>query len=385
MPIERKEGESRDEFVSRCVSKEMNGGMPQDQALAVCLTYADEYFKGATKSVTDNTWSTEAPINVNLKSYRDYPKAASENAKVALRWAEENGWGTCGTPVGKARANQLANGEPISEETIARMAAFERHRQNSDRELGEGCGRLMWLAWGGDEGIEWAGRKLRQIQRQDNFSSQKKVIFNEDFNEEDVKKYKDLGFKVYIRSERKIKKKDKKTWNKLKVVGLSEDNLVFGELKDLNKKYEFDLLLTGQDPILEALLLKGQELNLKNVISSYSVDSIEDAKLKEKIMLKSVDLKFVTVKVLYTYEEIPGIPAAASGSRNFCKRMLSNSKAYSLDEISNLPNEHLKEMFKNYNLQPDVFQYRGGFYRLPGTLNTTPWCRHYWKANVVVG
>jgi hypothetical protein len=98
-----------------------------------------------------------------LRSYTDYPEAAKENAKIALRYAEENGWGDCGTPVGKARANQLANGEAISEETIARMASFERQRQNSDKELGDGCGRLMWLAWGGDEGVEWAQRKLEQI------------------------------------------------------------------------------------------------------------------------------------------------------------------------------------------------------------------------------
>ncbi len=97
------------------------------------------------------------------ESYNDYPQAATENAKIALRWVEENGWGGCGTPVGKARANQLANGEKITEETIARMAAFERHRQNSQKELGDGCGRLMWLCWGGDEGIEWASRKLKQI------------------------------------------------------------------------------------------------------------------------------------------------------------------------------------------------------------------------------
>jgi hypothetical protein len=97
------------------------------------------------------------------ESYTDYPKQATENAKIAVRWAEENGWGSCGTAVGKARANQLANREPITEETISRMAGFERHRQNSQRELGEGCGRLMWLAWGGDAGIEWAQRKLKQI------------------------------------------------------------------------------------------------------------------------------------------------------------------------------------------------------------------------------
>lgn len=101
-----------------------------------------------------------------FESYTDYPKAATENAKIALRWAEENGWGSCGTAVGKARANQLAKGEPISEETISRMAAFERHRQNSTKELGDGCGRLMWLAWGGDEGIEWAQRKLKQIRQE---------------------------------------------------------------------------------------------------------------------------------------------------------------------------------------------------------------------------
>jgi hypothetical protein len=97
------------------------------------------------------------------ESYTDYPEAASENAKIALRWAEKNGWGSCGTPVGKVRANQLAKREPISRETIARMAGFERHRQNSQKELGDGCGRLMWLAWGGDAGIEWAQRKLKQI------------------------------------------------------------------------------------------------------------------------------------------------------------------------------------------------------------------------------
>jgi hypothetical protein len=102
-------------------------------------------------------------LDTKLETYNDYPKEASENAKIALRYAEENGWGNCGTPVGKARANQLANGENISRETISRMASFARHKENSQKELGDGCGRLMWLSWGGDAGIEWAQRKLEQI------------------------------------------------------------------------------------------------------------------------------------------------------------------------------------------------------------------------------
>ena len=144
--IEPSKGEHETEFIPRCVKYVVDEGKSTEQAVAICYSIWEEHFKQDFE-----------------ETYNDYPKAASENAKIALRWAEENGWGSCGTPVGKARANQLANGEAISRETIARMSAFERHRQNSQKELGDGCGRLMWLAWGGDEGIEWAKRKLEQI------------------------------------------------------------------------------------------------------------------------------------------------------------------------------------------------------------------------------
>lgn len=126
--------------------------------------FADKFEMSAEEAeATEVINELKRLLGVELESYTDYPKGAIENAKTALRYAEENGWGDCGTDVGKQRANQLAKGEPISEDTIARMASFERHRQNSTKELGDGCGRLMWLAWGGDEGIEWAQRKLEQI------------------------------------------------------------------------------------------------------------------------------------------------------------------------------------------------------------------------------
>lgn len=97
------------------------------------------------------------------ESYTDYPEGATSNAKKAIEWAEKNGWGDCGTAVGKTRARQLANREPISRDTIARMAAFKRHQQNKDVPYSEGCGGLMWDAWGGDAGINWAARKLKEI------------------------------------------------------------------------------------------------------------------------------------------------------------------------------------------------------------------------------
>jgi hypothetical protein len=104
----------------------------------------------------------EAILRYEFESYNDYPKAAQNNAKRALKYAEKNGWGSCGTPVGKQRANQLAKGRNITRDTIARMAAFARHLQYDDKKLGDGCAKLMILAWGGREGIEWAQRKLKQ-------------------------------------------------------------------------------------------------------------------------------------------------------------------------------------------------------------------------------
>ncbi len=101
-----------------------------------------------------------------FESYTDYPEAAKKNAQRALNWARENGWGDCLEASGKARANQLAKGEPISEETIARMASFKRQQQHKDVPYTEGCGGIAWDAWGGDAGIEWASKKLKSIREE---------------------------------------------------------------------------------------------------------------------------------------------------------------------------------------------------------------------------
>jgi len=98
-----------------------------------------------------------------LESYTDYPESASNNAKRALEWAEKNGWGSCGTDVGKKRANQLAKKEGITRDTISRMASFKRHQQHKDVPYSEGCGGLMWDAWGGTSGVEWAINKLKEL------------------------------------------------------------------------------------------------------------------------------------------------------------------------------------------------------------------------------
>ena len=226
-------------------------------------------------------------LDIKLESYTDYPKSARNNAQRALDWAEKNGWGSCGTPVGKIRANQLANGEPISVDTIQRMYSYlSRHEVDlqTSKSYSDGCGKLMYDSWGGLSAKSWAESKIKELELGTqsvtdntwsteapinvNFKSQRKVIFNEDFDDASVISYIEKGFKVHIRSSRKIHKRDKKVWNKLRSVGLTEDQMVFGEVKDLDKRYEYDLLMTGQDPILEKLKLMGEDGSKYKVLSS---------------------------------------------------------------------------------------------------------------------
>ena len=81
-------------------------------------------------------------------------------------------------------------------------------------------------------------------------------------------------------------------------------------------------------------------------------------------------------KVLYSYEERPNVPAAASGSRPLCDMLYKdgNSLLFTREEIQNISNQ----------LGYSVFQLCGGWYRNPNTGRTTPFCRHEWRRNVVV-
>lgn len=117
------------------------------------------------------------------QSYNDYPSSAQNNACRALQYRDKNPDVDCGTRVGWARANQLCNNRFITIETIARMASFARHLQHKDVPYDKGCGGLMVDAWGGEEGIRWAIRKMEQINKQLRLASVTNLTF-EEYNEE---------------------------------------------------------------------------------------------------------------------------------------------------------------------------------------------------------
>lgn len=103
---------------------------------------------------------------VKLQSYDDYPISVKEAAQSVLDYVAENGWGDCGTEVGKIRANQLAKGEPISEDTIQRMYSYlSRHKVDleTSTDYETGCGKLMYDSWGGEAALEWSKAKLDEL------------------------------------------------------------------------------------------------------------------------------------------------------------------------------------------------------------------------------
>ena len=125
------------------------------------------------------------------KSYSDYPQAVKNNARRVLEYVEENGWGSCGTPVGKQRANQLANGEAISLDTIKRMYSYlSRHAVDleSSTSYSDGCGMLMYDAWGGKAGLTWSRSKLRELgEIKENNAVMLKKGLNNGFADSDMK------------------------------------------------------------------------------------------------------------------------------------------------------------------------------------------------------
>lgn len=103
------------------------------------------------------------------------PKGAIAEAKKMLRWRDKYGRKVVkgATRVGWTRANQIASGRPLTEDTVRRMARFYRHRKNAavdPKYKGEPWrdnGRVAMGTWGGLVGVQWARRKVQTWNRED--------------------------------------------------------------------------------------------------------------------------------------------------------------------------------------------------------------------------
>lgn len=100
------------------------------------------------------------------------PKGVQNAAKRGLELRKK--WGRGGTRIGLKRANDLADGRPVSKDTLKRMKSFfARHEDNKNTDPKDGNGKIAHYLWGGDAGKRWAESKLKSLEES---STEKKTI-----------------------------------------------------------------------------------------------------------------------------------------------------------------------------------------------------------------
>lgn len=134
-----------------------------EEALAKIEEEEAETLLANVKAIIKGDKRVKGGKRTELESYSDYPDSVKNNAKrgIELNDKENN---KCATQVGKIRAQQLANGEPISVETIKRMYSYlSRAEEYYDEGDTSACGTISFLLWGGLAGKRWAESKLKDL------------------------------------------------------------------------------------------------------------------------------------------------------------------------------------------------------------------------------
>ena len=136
-----------------------------------------EYMLSNIKALIRKDKRTKNGKKITLETYKDYPSGVSNNAKRGIELNEKVN-NKCATQVGKIRAQQLANKENISLETIKRMYSYlSRAEEYYDESDSTACGTISYLLWGGKAGLRWAESKLKEL-GEINLAS---MVVNEDF------------------------------------------------------------------------------------------------------------------------------------------------------------------------------------------------------------
>jgi len=140
---------------------------PKDQTikdeLAAIEEAEAEYLLSEIRAIIKSDKRVKGGKKMILESYTDYPSGVKNNAKRGLELNEKVN-NKCATQVGKVRAQQLAQGKPISKETIKRMYSYlSRAEEYYDENDTKACGTISYLLWGGKAGLRWANKKLKEL------------------------------------------------------------------------------------------------------------------------------------------------------------------------------------------------------------------------------
>jgi len=122
-----------------------------------------EYMLSNIKALIRKDNRTKSGKKITLETYNDYPQGVSNNAKRGIDLNEKVN-NKCATQVGKIRAQQLAQKENISLQTLKRMYSYlSRAQEYYDEGDTKACGTISYLLWGGKAGLRWSESKLKEL------------------------------------------------------------------------------------------------------------------------------------------------------------------------------------------------------------------------------
>lgn len=143
---------------------------PKDKSLKDELAQIEEeeaeYLLGQIKGIIKKDKRLKTGQRTEMESYSDYPDSVKNNAKRGLELNEKVN-NKCATQVGKVRAQQLAQGKPVSVETIKRMFSYlSRAEVYYDKGETTDCGYISYLLWGGKSAKSWAESKIKSLENE---------------------------------------------------------------------------------------------------------------------------------------------------------------------------------------------------------------------------
>jgi hypothetical protein len=286
-----------------------------------------------------------------FETYNDYPESMVNAAKRGIELNKENNQ-KCATQVGKVRAQQLANRENLSLDTIRRMRAFLiRQKDNYDlatkNKTYDACGYISYLLWGGEAGIGWAEKKLRQAGEEFDLALEIPDYSNE-VNEDDINNF---------------------IFEKIVEIEIEKDSWIDDLTDDIEDAVESALLNVGISD--QDLIDAGYDLSSAVEVDAKEtfVASVSEIKRASQIDKPSVD-DFGDKQVLYRYMRYDGTQSFGDNSRKFCQNVINAGMWFRKEDINKLTIQGANPgLGLNGSRLYDIFTYKGG-------RN----CQHYWQA-----
>lgn len=356
-------------------------------------------------------------FNENFETYNDYGEGIRNNAKKGIELNEKAG-NKCATQTGKVRAQQLANGEKISVETIKRMYSYlsraEVYYDEADSQ--SDCGYISFLLWGGKAALGWSRNKLKelgeiedeklnaediemiegitelllQVKDLDNRRTMLEGVMK-DFDEEGIIYNRDELIKKVMGEEDFVKPRAGETEEEfiprcMKVLigdeGYDEKQAAAICYSYLEEKMGIDV--SGLQPYIQNLKerKKKKRYEVQEVVLGFArefgftygeIEKFANANLADSVddieqLSKRADYKWIkdtrVQTTLYKYEG-----GLRNNSRDFCIEMISLDKYYTFEMIEAMENLAVNAGFGAEGADTySIWKYLGG-----------PNCFHYWK------